>query len=246
MIDLHTRIKWTPKALNNRPEWDKKAMKRALPYIRLMQWLLAQIKIRVITKQMHAGNQKFSKYKDAQKKGFVFWVSPRNAQASAGVIARRMVGTEEWLGYKSGREYKRHVAGTEHKNFVDTGEMWRSLRIRVRSHYSLRAAFYGSSMTTSLPQGDRFTGKSKVSNVLRKKRNADKAYYQAQNEAYGLLWVSDEEIAKVMKEWSKMYSNALGALIRESDVDFKLTRQVGKLQRGIKRGERALHKFSKK
>ena len=172
MIDIQTRVKWTPKKLKDRPEWDKAAMKRALPYIRLMQHVLALVKERVIVRREHAGRGKFRKYKDAKKKHFIYWVSPDRKQPTAGIIARRRVGSEEWAGYASGRSYKKQVSGSEHKNFVETGAMWNSLRIRLRSHYSMRAAFYGSSHDRGLKGS-------------RKTRNADKAFYGTKNEKYG-------------------------------------------------------------
>jgi len=232
LIDLDTKYKWIPKDLNNRPEWDKKAMEEALKYGPLFKMLLAMIKERVIVHRKHAGGGMFSKYEDAKKPHFIYWVSPDEPQSSAHVISRRRVGDEEWLGYASGREYKKATQGSEHKNFVQTGAMWRSLRIRFRTSYDMRAAFYGSSHDRGL----RFS---------RKTRNAKKAYHATKDEQYHLLWASDSEVDKVIAEWEKMYDTALGALIRESDTSFRLKKQLGDIDRRVQRVQKKINKALK-
>ena len=249
MIDLDTKYKWIPKDLNKRPEWDKKAMEEALKYGPLFKMLLAMIKERVIVHRKHAGGGMFKKYQDARKPHFIYWVSPEQSQPATGIIARRKVGDQMWVGYASGREYKKAAHGSAHRNYVDHGDMWRSLRIRFRTSYDMRAAFYGSSKRMSILIGDKersTKGKSKLHNSPRTKRNADKSYFAEQNESYGLLWASDSEVDKVIAEWEKMYNTALGALIRMSDTSFRLKKQLGDIDRRVQRVQKKINKALKK
>ena len=243
---MDVQFKWIPKDLNKRPEWDRKAMEDALKYGALFKSLLAQIMHRVIIERKHAGGGKFKKYETARKKNFVYWVSPDQPQPSSGIIQRKMVGSDEWVGYASGRDYKKRAHGSEHRNYVDTGAMWNSLRIRFRTGYSMRAAFYGSSSSRGIEITDSNKRKNKTYNRRRKKRNADKSFYAEQNESYGLLWASDKEVDDLVQEWEKMYNIALGALIRQSNTSFLLKQQTGNMNRRIERVNKIIDRELKK
>ena len=245
MIDLDTKYKWIPKDLNKRPEWDKQAMEEALKYGPLFKMLLAMIKERVIVHRKHAGGGMFKKYQDARKPHFIYWVSPEQPQPATGIIARRKVGDQMWVGYASGREYKKAAHGSAHRNYVDHGDMWRSLRIRFRTSYDMRAAFYGSSKRAGLRISKQTEGRGKLSTARRSVRNADKSYYAEKNESYGLLWASDSEVDKVIAEWEKMYDTALGALIRMSDTSFRLKKQLGDIDRRVQRVQKKINKALK-
>lgn len=232
MIRTLVQVKISPKALENRPEWDYEAVKSVLPLVHIAQLLASEVRARVITQSMDADGNRFSLYADNREKDYVFWVDKSKPQPGAGRIIGPTPKTGV-VGYKSSRAYHESLTGASHKNFYVSGKMWKSLRVRAMSPHRVIVAFYGSS-----------EGWFKKGPKGRKTRNADKAFYAAKRERLGLLWVSDEEADRVYKFLLEMYDAKLSVLLRERDNRFQVSRTAGRIQRAIKRSERKLVKIN--
>jgi len=231
MIDMRVKVKWIPRSLGNRPEWDKEAMKRAAPLINVVRMLAAEVRARVVSESRDANGKKFSTYADRRKKNYIFWVDRTKPQPAKGRIRGPLPRTGT-VGYASSLRYHYELTGASAKNFWLTGEMWKSLRVRAMTPEHIIVAFYGSS-----------EGWFKKGPKGRKTRNADKAFYAARRERLGLLWISDAEAEKVYKFIEESYDAKLSALIRETDNSFKITRTQGRIKRSIQRAERKLVKY---
>ena len=232
MINMRVKVKWIPRALENRPEWDKAAMKQAAPLINIVRMLAAEVRARVVTTSTDANGQKFSKYADRRKKDYVFWVDRTKPQPAAGRIRGPLPRTGT-VGYASSARYHYELTVASSKNFWATGKMWKSLRVRAMTPTHIIAAFYGSS-----------EGWYRKGAKGRKTRNADKAFYAARRERLGILWISDAEAERVYKFIEESYDAKISALVREQDNAFKVARTQGRVKRAIQRAERKLAKLS--
>jgi len=218
MLDMWVKTKWIPKALENRPEWDKAAYNRVLPLIDVAKLCAAEVRARVITRSEDAAGAKFSKYATNRFSHYVFYVRKDHPQPGRGIIKR--FPNSQTVGYRSSRSYHKELKKKENKNFWVTGDMWKSLRVRPMTPFKVRAAFYGS---------DR-----------RGVPNKDKAFYAARNENLGILWISEKEVDTVYKFLNVAYDARLSTLIQEEEAAFKVQQVAGRIERRIQRAQRQL------
>ena len=234
MINMRVKVKWIPKSLENRPEWDKAAMKRVLPLIQIARMLAAEVRARVVSESRDAAGNKFGAYAGAKTEAYVFWVPTTLPQPQGGRLTHVAVTKSGMVAYGSSLEYHKQLTGASYKNFTLTGKMWRSLRVRAMSPSRVIVSFYGSSQ-----------GWFKKGPKGRKTRNADKAYYAAKRETLGILWISDAEAERVYKFLEEVYASKLSVLLREDGAKFLVERTAGKISRRIKRADRKLSRVKK-
>jgi len=238
MLVTKVQVKWIPKKLENRPEWNFHAYKTVLPLIRVAQMLAETVRTRVVTRSEDAYGDKFKKYVTARTEHHVYWTQPWMPGGLLGgsgvnlLSAVKVITDTGRVGYHHSRAYHKTVKGKEHRNFFLTGGMWNSLRVRPMTPYHVRIAFYGKSKD----HGAR----------SREMPNSHKAYYSVLRERTGLLWVSDREQSEVYKFIRGIYDVKLSALIREDEANFKIRKVALRLDRVTRakrrRFERALAK----